>query len=188
MHNSLLCAWANICNKSIQIVEIKVPRESGLHAGRVRKHNLTLAHKLAWIHTVLLHTQVQNSAKFNHISNMDASVSLGIYSQWSSLVDAIKLLKTVMIHFSWWYWIFLDSAPVLYLDPSSEYTRARRDSPPSYGAPAPSYPAPAPSYHHAPPGRVGPVYTFVKTDYEVRQYELGPKYVTYFLVELFLSI
>ena len=40
-----------------------------------------------------------------------------------------------------------------------EQYRVRRDAPP-YGPPAPAY-APAP--HHA-PGRVGPVYTFVKTD------------------------
>ena len=40
--------------------------------------------------------------------------------------------------------------------------RVRRDAPPSYGPPAPAY-APAPAYH-GPPGRVGPVYTFVKTD------------------------
>merc|ERR1719468_332481 len=41
--------------------------------------------------------------------------------------------------------------------------RVRRDAPPAYGAP-PSY-APEPVYH-APKhhGRVGPVYTFVKTD------------------------
>ena len=40
---------------------------------------------------------------------------------------------------------------------------------PSYGLPKPSYGPPAPSYnpapaYHGPPGRVGPVYTFVKTD------------------------
>ena len=41
--------------------------------------------------------------------------------------------------------------------------REKRDAPPAYGAP-PSY-APEPVYH-APKhhGRVGPVYTFVKTD------------------------
>merc|ERR1719370_299634 len=39
--------------------------------------------------------------------------------------------------------------------------RVRRDAPP-YGPPAPAY-APAP-VHHGPKGRVGPVYTFVKTD------------------------
>merc|ERR1712037_153563 len=37
--------------------------------------------------------------------------------------------------------------------------RVRRDAPP-YGPPAPYHP-PA---HHGPKGRVGPVYTFVKTD------------------------
>merc|ERR1712018_299488 len=44
-------------------------------------------------------------------------------------------------------------------DGEVEQYRVRRDAPPSYGPPAPAY-APA---HHA-PGRVGPVYTFVKTD------------------------
>merc|ERR1711902_287799 len=44
-------------------------------------------------------------------------------------------------------------------DGEVEQFRVRRDAPPSYGPPAPAY-APA---HHA-PGRVGPVYTFVKTD------------------------
>ena len=38
--------------------------------------------------------------------------------------------------------------------------RVRRDA--QGGPPAPAY-APAPAYH-GPPGRVGPVYTFVKTD------------------------
>ena len=42
--------------------------------------------------------------------------------------------------------------------------RVRRDAPP-YGPPAPAY-APAP-VHHGPKGRVGPVYTFVKTDPQV---------------------
>merc|ERR1712107_647314 len=46
-----------------------------------------------------------------------------------------------------------DTAPVY---------RVRRDAPPSYGPPAPAY-NPAPAYH-GPPGRVGPVYTLVKTD------------------------
>ena len=48
-------------------------------------------------------------------------------------------------------------------DDQLEVERERRDSPP-YGAP------PAPSYHPAPhhtKGRVGPVYTFVKTDPQV---------------------
>merc|ERR1711972_1157286 len=39
-----------------------------------------------------------------------------------------------------------------------DLVRVRRDAPPSYGPPAPAYSAP----HHG--GRVGPVYTFVKTD------------------------
>merc|ERR1712047_233434 len=39
--------------------------------------------------------------------------------------------------------------------------RVRRDAPP-YGPPAPAPSPPAP--HHGPKGRVGPVYTFVKTD------------------------
>merc|ERR1719450_861381 len=39
--------------------------------------------------------------------------------------------------------------------------RVRRDAPP-YGPPAPAPYHPAP--HHGPKGRVGPVYTFVKTD------------------------
>merc|ERR1711992_296295 len=43
-------------------------------------------------------------------------------------------------------------------DGEVEQYRVRRDAPPSYAPPAPAY---AP--HHA-PGRVGPVYTFVKTD------------------------
>merc|ERR1711878_259525 len=46
-------------------------------------------------------------------------------------------------------------------DGEVEQYRVRRDAPPSYGPPPPAY-APAPSY--GPPGRVGPVYTFVKTD------------------------
>ena len=41
--------------------------------------------------------------------------------------------------------------------------RVRRDAPP-YGPPAPAY---APPVHHGPKGRVGPVYTFVKTDPQV---------------------
>ena len=41
--------------------------------------------------------------------------------------------------------------------------RVRRDAPPSYGPPAPAYAPAAPAYH-GPAGRVGPVYTFVKTD------------------------
>merc|ERR1711892_34999 len=52
--------------------------------------------------------------------------------------------------------------PQRYLSPD-EYIRERRDSPPVYGAP--SYSPPAPTYGR-PPGRVGPVYTFVKTDPE----------------------
>merc|ERR1712024_60512 len=44
-------------------------------------------------------------------------------------------------------------------DGEVEQFRVRRDAPPAYGPPVPSYSAP----HHA-PGRVGPVYTFVKTD------------------------
>merc|ERR1719348_1328760 len=52
----------------------------------------------------------------------------------------------------------------------AEYIRPRRDSPPSYSQP--SYSPPAPAYapaapaYHGPSGRVGPVYTFVKTDRE----------------------
>ena len=42
--------------------------------------------------------------------------------------------------------------------------RVRRDAPP-YGPPAPAPYHPAP--HHGPKGRVGPVYTFVKTDPQV---------------------
>ena len=42
-----------------------------------------------------------------------------------------------------------------------EVERERRDTP--YGAPAP-YAAPV---HHGPKGKVGPVYTFVKTDPKV---------------------
>ena len=44
------------------------------------------------------------------------------------------------------------------------FIRVRRDAPPSYGPPAPAYHEPTP--YHAPKahGRVGPVYTFVKTD------------------------
>ena len=48
------------------------------------------------------------------------------------------------------------------LPPEHHRLRVRRDAPPSYGPPAPAY-APAPAYH-GPAGRVGPVYTFVKTD------------------------
>ena len=44
--------------------------------------------------------------------------------------------------------------------------RVRRDAPP-YGPPAPAPYHPAP--HHGPKGRVGPVYTFVKTDPQVRR-------------------
>ena len=47
-----------------------------------------------------------------------------------------------------------------------EVERERRDTP--YGAPAPYY-APV---HHGPKGKVGPVYTFVKTDSQVRPEEL----------------
>merc|ERR1711992_310172 len=50
------------------------------------------------------------------------------------------------------------SGRVFLLDDGVEQYRVRRDAPPSYGPPAPAYHAP-----HA-PGRVGPVYTFVKTD------------------------
>ena len=42
--------------------------------------------------------------------------------------------------------------------------RVRRDAPPSYGPPAPAYNEPAPYYGPVHKGRVGPVYTFVKTD------------------------
>ena len=42
--------------------------------------------------------------------------------------------------------------------------RVRRDAPPSYGPPAPAYHEPAPYHAPAHKGRVGPVYTFVKTD------------------------
>merc|ERR1712150_256029 len=58
------------------------------------------------------------------------------------------------------------SSRVFFLDEgdfvAGDFNRVRRDAPPSYGPPAPAY-APAPSYG-GPPGRVGPVYTFVKTD------------------------
>merc|ERR1719282_1242818 len=50
--------------------------------------------------------------------------------------------------------------------------RVRRDAPPSYGPPA------APAYHPAPhhaPGRVGPVYTFVKTDPQAN-FKLGVRH------------
>merc|ERR1719312_98913 len=50
--------------------------------------------------------------------------------------------------------------------------RVRRDAPP-YGPPAPApYHAPV---HHGPKGRVGPVYTFVKTDPQVRRAGLRHK-------------
>ena len=45
---------------------------------------------------------------------------------------------------------------------SAPLMRVRRDTP--YGAPPPAYGAPAPR------GRVGPVYTFVKTDPQVTIY------------------
>ena len=50
--------------------------------------------------------------------------------------------------------------------------RVRRDAPP-YGPPAPAPYHPAP--HHGPKGRVGPVYTFVKTDPQVMRAGLGHK-------------
>ena len=50
--------------------------------------------------------------------------------------------------------------------------RVRRDAPP-YGPPAPAPYHPAP--HHGPKGRVGPVYTFVKTDPQVMRAGLGYK-------------
>ena len=53
-------------------------------------------------------------------------------------------------------------APVLLED--DDYVRDRRDTPVPYGAPAPAYHEPAPVYGKGPRGRVGPVYTFVKTD------------------------
>ena len=52
----------------------------------------------------------------------------------------------------------------------------RRDAPP-YGPPAPAPYHPAP--HHGPKGRVGPVYTFVKTDPQVMRAELGYKAQTH---------
>merc|ERR1712029_985967 len=51
------------------------------------------------------------------------------------------------------------SGRVFLLDDGLPEIRVRRDAPPSYGPPAPAY---APAHHAA--GRVGPVYTFVKTD------------------------
>merc|ERR1712243_57522 len=57
---------------------------------------------------------------------------------------------------------YSQAATVFFLDDGDlvlPHFRVRRDTPPSYGPPAPSYAAP-----HNRPGRVGPVYTFVKTD------------------------
>merc|ERR1712226_1087040 len=55
------------------------------------------------------------------------------------------------------------SGRIFFLDDGEvEQYRVRRDAPPAYGPPAPAY-APAPSYGGY-AGRVGPVYTFVKTD------------------------
>ena len=50
-------------------------------------------------------------------------------------------------------------APEYVSEMDDDLFRERRDSPPAYGHPAPAY--------HAPKGRVGPVYTFVKTDPQV---------------------
>merc|ERR1711962_639207 len=58
---------------------------------------------------------------------------------------------------------YSQAARVFFLDDGDlavlPHSRVRRDTPPSYGPPAPSYSAPHKSH-----GRVGPVYTFVKTD------------------------
>merc|ERR1711955_148760 len=57
---------------------------------------------------------------------------------------------------------YSQAATVFFLDDGDlvlPHFRVRRDTPPSYGPPAPSYAAPHKSH-----GRVGPVYTFMKTD------------------------
>merc|ERR1712098_585270 len=67
----------------------------------------------------------------------------------------LSLFALVLVSYS-------QAARVFFLDDGDlavlPHSRVRRDTPPSYGSPAPSYSAPHKSH-----GRVGPVYTFVKT-------------------------
>ena len=46
----------------------------GEHAEHVRAHNMTQAHKLAYMQTILLHAQTHNLAKSEQITVMKVSI------------------------------------------------------------------------------------------------------------------